>query len=136
MDAKNLFNEIEKITTKLLPSVKLFRIRKANGILQLGFSNPSDFSAAVVAASGTNIKAGVTGTFLRGATFPSIDACVLELNLDHECKDTRLIFFLHELVQINFEKNLITPAQLEEYKEIINFFEPVLDTKSKDSFDQ
>ncbi|UQQ14354.1 hypothetical protein [Xanthomonas arboricola] len=129
MAANNLFDEIKMIAIKLSPSLKIFKIRNKDGIIQLGFSDSNAFATAVVAASGANIKAGITGTFLKGEIFPSIENCIIELYLDHECRDIRLIFFLYETIQIKFENKLITSNEFEEYRKILKLHELALDTQ-------
>ncbi|MBB4728772.1 hypothetical protein FHR59_002353 [Xanthomonas arboricola] len=136
MADNNLFDEIKMIAIKLSPSLKIFKIRNKDGIIQLGFSDSNAFAAAVVAASGANIKAGITGTFLKGEIFPSIENCIIELYLDHECRDIRLIFFLYETIQIKFENKLITSNEFEEYRKILKLHELALDTQPSAPFDQ
>ncbi len=134
--ANNLLDEVKMIATKLSPDLKLFKIRNKDGILQLGFSDPNSFATAVVAASGANIKAGITGTFLKGEIFPSIENCIIELYLDHECKDIRLIFFLYEIIQIELENKIITPTEFEKYRKNLKVHELALDTQPPATFDQ
>jgi len=110
----------------------MFRLRAPNNYLQLSFAAKEDFVVAVMAATSANIRIGITSTLEgRKENQKALNSCVLQLDLEHQGRDSRLVFFFYEVLEMKLLDGSVTKDFYESNRDILKKYEHWMDVHNE-----